>query len=40
MLVELGGRGLTEAPKDEVWEEASGKLLMNDKISKLPENPK
>ena len=39
MLLELGGRGLREAPKDEAWKEVDRILLMNNKISKLPKNP-
>ena len=40
ILHEPDGRGLTEAPKDEAWEEISEMHLMNNKISKLPGNPK
>ena len=39
MLLELGGRGLREAPKDEAWKEVDRILLMSNKISKLPNNP-
>ena len=39
LLVELDGRGLVEAPKNEAWEEANEMHLMNNKISKLPDNP-
>ncbi|XP_034701810.1 probable disease resistance protein At4g27220 [Vitis riparia] len=39
LLVELDGRGLMEAPKNEAWEEANEMHLMNNKISKLPDNP-
>ena len=39
LLVELDGRGLMEAPKNGVWEEANEMHLMNNKISKLPDNP-
>ena len=38
-LVELDGRGLMEAPKNETWEEANEMYLMNNKISKLLDNP-
>ena len=38
-LVELDGRGLVEAPKHEAWEEANEIHLMNNKISKLLDNP-
>ena len=38
-LVELDGRGLMEAPKSQAWEEANEMYLMNNKISKLPDNP-
>ena len=38
-LVELDGKGLMEAPKSEAWEEAHEMYLMNNKISKLPDNP-
>ncbi|KAJ9687647.1 hypothetical protein PVL29_016220 [Vitis rotundifolia] len=38
-LVELDGRGLMEAPKNEAWEEANEMYLMNNKISKLLDNP-
>ncbi|XP_034702621.1 disease resistance protein At4g27190-like isoform X2 [Vitis riparia] len=39
LLVELDGRGLMEAPKNETWEEANEMYLMNNKISKLLDNP-
>ena len=39
LLVELDGRGLLEAVKSEAWEEANEMYLMNNKISKLPDNP-
>ena len=39
MLLELGGRGLTEVPKNAAWEKVSEIRLMNNKISKLPDNP-
>ena len=39
LLVELDGKGLMEAPKSEAWEEAHEIYLMNNKISKLPDNP-
>ncbi|RVW77559.1 putative disease resistance protein [Vitis vinifera] len=39
LLVELDGRGLMEAPKNETWEEANEMHLMNNKISKLLDNP-
>ncbi|KAJ9687645.1 hypothetical protein PVL29_016218 [Vitis rotundifolia] len=39
LLVELDGRGLMEAPKNEAWEEANKMHLMNNKISKLSNNP-
>ena len=36
----LGGKGLTEAPKDTAWETTREMHLMNNKLSNLPENPK
>ena len=39
LLIELDGRGLTEAPENEAWEEANEMSLMNNKFSKLPDNP-
>ena len=39
LLVELDGRGLMEAPKNQTWEEANEMHLMNNKISKLLDNP-
>ena len=39
LLVELDGRGLVEAPKNEAWEEAKEIHLTNNKISKLLDNP-
>ena len=39
LLVELDGRGLMEAPKNEAWDEANEMHLMNNKISKLSDNP-
>ncbi|KAJ9687644.1 hypothetical protein PVL29_016217 [Vitis rotundifolia] len=38
LLVELDGRGLMEAPKNEAWDEANEMHLMNNKISKLSDN--
>ncbi|XP_034701968.1 probable disease resistance protein At4g27220 [Vitis riparia] len=34
-----GGKGLTKAPKDDAWEEASEIHLMNNKLSELPKIP-
>ncbi|RVW19231.1 hypothetical protein CK203_095855 [Vitis vinifera] len=39
VLGHLDGRGLMEAPKNETWEEANEMYLMNNKISKLLDNP-
>ena len=39
LLIELHGKGLMEAPKREAWEAAHAMYLMNNKISKLPDNP-
>ena len=39
LLVELDGNGLMEAPKSEAWEEANEMYWMNNKISKLLDNP-
>ena len=35
----LGGKGLTEPPRDEAWEKASEVHLMNNKLSELPKSP-
>ncbi|CBI29661.3 unnamed protein product, partial [Vitis vinifera] len=35
----LGGKGLTEPPRDEEWEKASEVHLMNNKLSELPKSP-
>ncbi|KAL6328843.1 hypothetical protein AAG906_003860 [Vitis piasezkii] len=34
-----GGKGLTKAPKDDAWEEATEIHLMNNKFSELPKSP-
>ena len=39
LFVELDGRGLLEVPKSEAWEEVNEMYLMNNKISKLSDNP-
>lgn len=39
MFLELDGRGLMKALENEAWEEANKMHLMNNKISKVPENP-
>lgn len=35
----LGGKGLTELPKDEAWEKATEVHLMSNKLSELPKSP-
>ena len=35
----LGGKGLTEPPRDEAWEKAIEVHLMNNKLSELPKSP-
>ena len=39
MIHWLGGKGLTEAPKDTAWETTREMHLMNNKLSKISENP-
>ena len=39
MFLELDGIGLMKALENEAWEEANEMHLMNNKISKVPENP-
>ena len=39
MFLELDGIGLMKALENEAWEEANEMHLMNNKISKIPENP-
>ena len=39
MFLELDGRGLMKALENEAWEEANKMHLINNKISKVPENP-